>query len=156
MGACSACGHLNAVTAKFCSECGARLGPAPPSRQEERKLVSVVFVDLVGSTARAEASDPEDVRALLRVYHERAREELERFGGTLEKFIGDAVVAVFGAPAAHEDDPERAVRGAIAVREAVSRLNEEEPSRDLHVRIAVNTGEALVALDAALGEGEGM
>lgn len=156
MRACSACGHGNADSAKFCSECGAGLTAAPAGRHEERKVVSVVFVDLVGSTARAEASDPEDVRALLRVYHERARDELERFGGTLEKFIGDAVVAVFGAPVAHEDDPERAVRAAIAVREAVAGLNEEEPGRDLHVRIAVNTGEALVSLDAALDEGEGM
>jgi class 3 adenylate cyclase/tetratricopeptide (TPR) repeat protein len=118
--------------------------------------VSVVFVDLVGSTARAESSDPEDVRALLRVYHERARDELEKFGGTVEKFIGDAVVAVFGAPVSHEDDPERAVRAALAVRDAVARLNEEEPERDLHVRVAVNTGTALVSLDASPGEGEAM
>ena len=90
---------------------------AAAARREERKVVSVVFTDLVGSTARAEESDPEDVRAL-RVYHERARDELERRGGTVEKFIGDAVVAVFGAPVAHEDDPERAVRAALAVRDA--------------------------------------
>jgi class 3 adenylate cyclase/tetratricopeptide (TPR) repeat protein len=128
----------------------------PAARREERKVVSVVFVDLVGSTARAESSDPEDVRALLRIYHERARDELERFGGTVEKFIGDAVVAVFGAPVAHEDDPERAVRAALAVREAVARLNEDAPGRDLHVRVAVNTGEALVSLDASPDEGEGM
>ena len=125
-------------------------------RREERKVISVVFTDLVGSTARAEESDPEDVRALLRVYHERAREELERFGGTVEKFIGDAVVAVFGAPVTHEDDSERAVRAALAVRDAVARLNDAAPGRDLHVRIAVNTGEALVSLDAVPGEGEGM
>ncbi len=118
--------------------------------------MSVVFVDLVGSTARAESSDPEDVRALLRVYHERAREELENRGGTVEKFIGDAVVAVFGAPVSHEDDPERAVRAALAVRDAVARLNEDEPGRDLHVRVAVNPGEALVSLDASPGEGEAM
>ena len=155
MRACPACGHENADTAKFCSECGAALRDVSAGR-EERKVVSVVFVDLVGSTARAEASDPEDVRALLRVYHEHARDELESFGGTVEKFIGDAVVAVFGAPTSHEDDPERAVRAALAVRDAVARLNEEEPGRDLHVRIAVNTGEALVSLDAAPGEGEGM
>ncbi|MFN2471802.1 MAG: AAA family ATPase [Gaiellaceae bacterium] len=124
--------------------------------REERKVVSIVFVDLVGSTARAETSDPEDVRALLRVYHERARDTLESFGGTVEKFIGDAVVAVFGAPVVHEDDPERAVRAALAVRDAVARLNDEQPGRDLHVRIAVNTGEALVSLDASPGEGEGM
>jgi class 3 adenylate cyclase len=157
MVACHACGAENAETAKFCSECGASLVPAAlAARREERKVVSVVFTDLVGSTARAEESDPEDVRALLRAYHERARDELERFGGTVEKFIGDAVVAVFGAPVSHEDDAERAVRAALAVRDAVARLNEEQPGRDLHVRIAVNTGEALVSLDASPGEGEGM
>jgi class 3 adenylate cyclase/tetratricopeptide (TPR) repeat protein len=155
MSACTSCGSENAATAKFCSECGAAIGEAE-SRREERKVVSVVFVDLVGSTARAESSDPEDVRALLRVYHEHARAELESFGGTVEKFIGDAVVAVFGAPIAHEDDPERAVRAGLAVRDAVARLNDDEPGRDLHVRIAVNTGEALVTLDASPREGEAM
>ena len=157
MAACLACGAENAEGARFCSACGASLAvAATAARREERKVVSVVFVDLVGSTARAETSDPEDVRALLRVYHERARDELESFGGTVEKFIGDAVVAVFGAPVAHEDDPERAVRAALAVRDAVARLNEDEPDRDLHVRVAVNTGEALVSLDASPGEGEAM
>ena len=153
---CASCGFENAETAKFCSECGVSLAPASTARAEERKVVSVVFVDLVGSTARAETSDPEDVRALLRVYHEQARDELEKFGGTVEKFIGDAVVAVFGAPLAHEDDPERAVRAALAVRTAVARLNDEQPGRDLHVRIAVNTGEALVSLEASSREGEAM
>ena len=156
MAACPACGAENAEAARFCSACGTSLVVATAARREERKVVSVVFVDLVGSTARAESSDPEDVRALLRVYHERARDELESFGGTVEKFIGDAVVAVFGAPVAHEDDPERAVRGALAVRDAVALLNEDEPDRDLHVRVAVNTGAALVSLDASPGEGEAM
>ena len=156
MGACPACGTEYAEEARFCSTCGASLASPPAAQREERKVVSVVFVDLVGSTARAEASDPEDVRALLRVYHERARDELESFGGTVEKFIGDAVVAVFGAPVSHEDDPERAVRAALAVRDAVARLNENEPDRDLHVRVAVNTGQALVSLDASPGEGEAM
>jgi len=156
MGACPACGTENAEGARFCSACGASLAFPPAARREERKVVSVVFVDLVGSTARAESIDPEDVRALLRVYHERARDELESFGGTVEKFIGDAVVAVFGAPVAHEDDPERAVRAALAVRDAVARLNENDPDRDLHVRVAVNTGQALVSLDASPGEGEAM
>jgi class 3 adenylate cyclase len=116
----------------------------------ERKVVTVLFADLVGFTSRAESLDPEDVHAILRPYHNRLRQELERHGGTVEKFIGDAVMALFGAPAAHEDDPERAVRAALAIREAMT-----EEGR-LQVRIAVTTGEALVALDARPGEGEGM
>src|SRR5687768_6133219 len=129
--------------------CGTPLAEAAPAR-EERKVLTVLFADLVGFTSRAEEMDPEDVRALLGPYWERLREELERFGGTVEKFIGDAVVALFGAPVAHEDDPERAVRAALAIREWVA----EES--DLHVRIGVNTGEALVALGARPAEGEGM
>jgi class 3 adenylate cyclase/tetratricopeptide (TPR) repeat protein len=122
---------------------------------EERKVVTVLFADLVGFTARAETLDPEDVRGLLRPYHERGRVELERFGGTVEKFIGDAVMAVFGAPVAHEDDPERAVRAALALRDAVAELNEAEPSPELELRIAVHTGEALVTVDADPARGEG-
>src|SRR6266581_8907871 len=122
---------------------------AAPRR--ERKVVTVLFVDLVGFTARAETLDPEDVEAILRPYHERLRSELERFGGTVEKFIGDAVMALFGAPVAHEDDPERAVRAALAIRDWV-----RETGEDLQVRIAVNTGEALVLLGARPSEGEGM
>jgi len=133
----------------FCPFCGAALVVEAPVR-EERKVVTVVFCDLVGSTARAERLDPEDVRALLSNYHSRVREQLERFGGTVEKFIGDAVVAFFGAPVAHEDDPERAVRAAFAIRDWAV----DEP--DLHVRIAVNTGEAVVALGAQPHEGEGI
>ena len=93
---------------------------------------------------------------MLSPYYARVRSEIERFGGTVEKFIGDAVMAVFGAPVSHEDDPERAVRAALAAREAVQELNEASPALDLHVRIAVNTGEAVVALDARPSEGEGM
>ena len=93
---------------------------------------------------------------MLSPYYMRLRSEIERFGGTVEKFIGDAVMAVFGAPVTHEDDPERAVRAALAAREAVQELNEANPALDLHVRIAVNTGEAVVALDARPSEGEGM
>ena len=85
--------------------------------QRERKVVTVLFADLVGFTARAESLDPEDVEAILAAYHERLRAELERHGGTVEKFIGDAVMALFGAPVAHEDDPERAVRAALAIRD---------------------------------------
>ncbi len=118
-------------------------------------MLSVLFCDLAGFTSRAERLDPEDVRALLGGYHARLRAELEHFGGTVEKFIGDAVVALFGAPAAHEDDPERAVRAAIAIRDAIAEQN-EAAGNDLHVRIGVTTGEAMVALDALPAAGEGM
>src|SRR6266480_3035731 len=111
--------------------------------RRERKVITVLFADLVGFTARAEALDPEDVEAILRPYHERLRSELQSFGGTVEKFIGDAVMALFGAPIAHEDDPERAVRAALSIRDWVREQDEE-----LQVRIAVNTGEALVSLGA--------
>jgi class 3 adenylate cyclase len=117
----------------------------------ERKIVSVLFADLVGFTSRAEALDPEDVEAILAPYHARLRAELERRGGTVEKFIGDAVMALFGAPVTHEDDPERAVRAAIAIREWV---RTEEAG--LQVRIAVATGETLVKLNARPERGEGM
>jgi predicted ATPase/class 3 adenylate cyclase len=129
---------------------------APSSRGEERKVVTVLFADLVGFTSRAEQLDPEDVRAMLSPYYARLRTELERRGGTVEKFIGDAVMAVFGAPIAHEDDPERAVRAALAIGEAVAELNEADPRLELQLRIAVNTGEALVTLGAQPLEGEGM
>jgi class 3 adenylate cyclase/tetratricopeptide (TPR) repeat protein len=112
--------------------------------------VTVLFADLVGFTARAEQLDPEDVQALLEPYHARLRSELERFGGTVEKFIGDAVMALFGAPIAHEDDPERAVRAALAIRDWIA----EEGK--LEVRIGVNTGEALINLAARPESGEGM
>jgi class 3 adenylate cyclase/tetratricopeptide (TPR) repeat protein len=135
---------------KFCGACGAPLQLPVPAR-EERKVVTVLFADLVGFTSRAEKMDPEDVRALLAPYHSRLREELERFGGTVEKFIGDAVMALFGAPVAHEDDPERAVRAALAIRDWVREREEE-----LQLRIAVNTGEALIALGARPEAGEGM
>jgi class 3 adenylate cyclase/tetratricopeptide (TPR) repeat protein len=146
---CPSCGSENAAGAKFCSQCGQRLADAGP-RVEERKVVTVVFCDLVGSTARAERLDPEDVRTELSSFHLRVRTELERRGGTVEKFIGDAVVAVFGAPAVHEDDPERAVRAALAIRDwAVDEGGVE-------VRLAVNTGEALVTVDARPDTGEGL
>jgi class 3 adenylate cyclase/tetratricopeptide (TPR) repeat protein len=146
---CASCGHESVEEFRFCPSCGAPRSAPDPAR-EERKVVSVVFCDLVGSTAAAERMDPEDVRARLSHYHARVRAELERFGGTVEKFIGDAVVALFGAPVSHEDDPERAVRAALAIRDWVA------DEADLHVRIAVNTGEALVALGARPAEGEGM
>ena len=117
--------------------------------RRERKVVTVLFCDLVGFTSRAESLDPEDVEALLAPYHARVRAELERHGGTVEKFIGDAVMALFGAPVAHEDDPERAVRAGLAIRD----FAREE---GLELRIGITTGEALVRLDAQPESGEGM
>jgi class 3 adenylate cyclase/tetratricopeptide (TPR) repeat protein len=128
--------------------CGAALQPG--DAREERKVVTVLFTDLVGFTSRAERLDPEDVRATLSPYYARLREQIEQRGGTVEKFIGDAVMAVFGAPVAHEDDPERAVRTALAIRDAI-----QEDAPELQIRTAVNTGEALVSLGARPSEGEG-
>src|SRR2546422_1187860 len=150
MSACPSCGHENAAAAKFCSECGAALVAFVPAARTERKILTVLFADLVGFTSRAEQLDPEDVQAVLAPYHERLRYELERWGGTVEKFIGDAVMALFGAPVSREDDPERAVRAALAIRDWIVEEGE------LQVRIAVNTGEALVNLAARPEMGEGM
>ena len=118
--------------------------------------MTVLFADLVGFTARAERLDPEDVRAILTPYYTRLRSEIEGFGGVVEKFIGDAVMGVFGAPVAHGDDPERAVRAALAVREAVADMNAADAQLDLQVRVAVNTGEAIVALNPSAERGEAM
>jgi class 3 adenylate cyclase/DNA-binding SARP family transcriptional activator len=117
--------------------------------REERKVVSVLFVDLVGFTSRADLADPEDVRAALQPFHAAAKREIERYAGTVEKFIGDAVMAVFGAPLAHEDDAERAVRAALAIRGWIT-----EEGRDLQVRMAVNTGVAIVSLNSRPERGE--
>ena len=118
---------------------------AEPRR--ERKVVTVLFADLVGFTSRAEQLDPEDVEEILRPYHERLRIELERHGGTVEKFIGDAVMALFGAPVAHEDDPERAVRAGLAIRQYAG-------EEGIELRIGITTGEALVRLAAKPEQGE--
>src|SRR3954468_23682768 len=113
---CANCGAGNPAGARFCSSCGAPLADAVRA-QEERKLVSVLFIDLVGPTARADKADPEDVRDVLQLYHREANEWIEQYGGVLEKFIGDAVMAIFGAPVAHGDDAERAVRAGLRVLE---------------------------------------
>jgi class 3 adenylate cyclase/tetratricopeptide (TPR) repeat protein len=136
---CPSCGQANAPGSRFCSACGSPLGEAP-APQEERKLVSVLFVDLVDSTARADKADPEDVRDVLQAYHREAKQCIEQYGGMVEKFIGDAVMAVFGAPVAHGDDAERAVRASLRVLEEIQRL-------DLAARAAVNTGDAIVSVD---------
>jgi class 3 adenylate cyclase/tetratricopeptide (TPR) repeat protein len=154
---CPTCGQENPEGFRFCGRCGTALDAAPARpQQEERKVVTVLFCDLVGFTSRSEKADPEDVRATLRTYHDRVRKEIERRGGTVEKFIGDAVMAVFGAPTAHEDDAERAVRAGLQILEAIAELNEEHPALGLSVRIGVNTGEAVVTLAARPDAGEAM
>ena len=152
---CPSCGQENPEIARFCLACGAPLAEEAAKR-EERRIVSVVFVDLVGFTSRSEQLDPEDVQAILTPYHETVRAEIESFGGVVEKFVGDAVMAVFGAPTAHGDDPERAVRAALAARDAVTALNAEQPELELRIRGAVNTGEAVVTLSARPALGEAM
>jgi class 3 adenylate cyclase/tetratricopeptide (TPR) repeat protein len=153
---CPTCGRANPDDARFCANCGSPLAGEVAAARQERKVVTILFADLVGFTSRSERLDPEDVRATLSPYFARLREELESRGGTVEKFIGDAVMAVFGAPAAHEDDPERAVRSALAIRDAIGEMNDHDPELDLHVRIGINTGEALVSLAANPLQGEGM
>jgi len=150
---CPACGEENPERARFCLACGGSLVVAAPVG-EERKVVSVLFVDLVGFTSRSDRADPEDVRATLRPYHERVKADIERFGGTVEKFIGDAVMAVFGAPVAHEDDAERAVRSGLRILDTIEELRSE--GLEISVRAAVTTGEAVVALGARPERGEGI
>jgi class 3 adenylate cyclase/tetratricopeptide (TPR) repeat protein len=151
---CSACGAANAPGQKFCGECGAALAvtaapvPSPAARVSERRLVSVLFADLVGFTAASESRDAEDTRELLTQYFDLARTLITRYGGTVEKFIGDAVMAVWGTPTAREDDAERAVRAALDLISAVPDLDPK-----LNARAGVLSGEAAVTLGA---EGQGM
>jgi class 3 adenylate cyclase/tetratricopeptide (TPR) repeat protein len=151
---CPSCGEENPERARFCLACGQPLEAPAADGAEERKVVSVLFVDLVGFTSRSDRADPEDVRATLRPYHERVKADIERFGGTVEKFIGDAVMAVFGAPVAHEDDAERAVRSGLRILETIEELRGE--GLEIAVRAAVTTGEAVVAIGARPERGEGM
>jgi class 3 adenylate cyclase/tetratricopeptide (TPR) repeat protein len=153
MQTCPACGQENRLEARFCDSCGAALAPRPSSR-EVRKTVTLVFSDVSGSTSLAEQIDPEAMRRVMARYFEEMRSVLERHGGTVEKFVGDAVMAVFGIPTVHEDDALRAVRAAEEMRERLASLNEEfERSWGLAIasRIGVNTGE-VVAGDPARGE----
>jgi len=143
--ACPSCGFEAADDAAFCSKCGARLA-SPPSAHEERKVVTTLFCDLVSFTALSEAADPEDVDRVLGEYFARATKAIESHGGTVEKFIGDAVVGVFGVPAVHEDDPERAVRAGLRILEALEGMTRPDGT-PLQARCGVNTGEALVRLD---------
>jgi class 3 adenylate cyclase/tetratricopeptide (TPR) repeat protein len=143
---CASCGRENPVGARFCNDCGAPLATAGIPR-EVRKTVTVLFCDLVGSTALGESTDPEVLRALLARYFERAKAIVEWHGGTVEKFIGDAVMAVFGIPAAHEDDALRACRAATELRDAL-------PELGIHGRIGVNTGEVVTGTSERLATGD--
>jgi class 3 adenylate cyclase/tetratricopeptide (TPR) repeat protein len=137
---CANCGHGNREGARFCEACGSPLAAGPPRTQQQRKTVTVLFCDLTGSTALGETLDPERLRALLARYFERMKGIAERYGGSVEKFIGDAVMAVFGVPVVHEDDALRAVRAAVEMRDAL-------PELELHGRIGVMTGEVVTGTE---------
>jgi class 3 adenylate cyclase/tetratricopeptide (TPR) repeat protein len=152
--ACGVCGREVAEGYAFCPHCGAPRGSASGS-SEERKLVTLLFADVTGSTAMAESLDAEEVRDLMSAYFELARTEIESRGGTVEKFIGDAVMAVFGVPVAHEDDPARALRAALAIRERLDELNARQRSEgrtELEVRIGINSGDVVSSTSPRPGE----
>jgi class 3 adenylate cyclase/tetratricopeptide (TPR) repeat protein len=146
MTVCAACGHELPENAKFCPACGAPVAPARAPR-EQRKTVTVLFCDVAGSTALGESTDPEALRALLARYFERMKEIVERHGGTVEKFVGDAVMAVFGVPVVHEDDALRACRAAVEMRDAL-------PELGIRGRIGVNTGEVVTGTEERLATGD--
>jgi class 3 adenylate cyclase/tetratricopeptide (TPR) repeat protein len=155
---CPVCGAANEPTDRFCGECGTPLAPGAvvderTARVAERRLVSILFMDLVGFTAASESRDAEDVRDLLSRYFDVARTVVGRYGGTIEKFIGDAVMAVWGTPITREDDAERAVRTALELVAAIPILGTEAGVDGLAARAGVATGETAVTLDA---EGQGM
>jgi class 3 adenylate cyclase/tetratricopeptide (TPR) repeat protein len=143
---CAACGHDLPEEAKFCLECGAPVAPAAASR-EQRKTVTVLFCDVVGSTALGESTDPEALRALLARYFGRMKQIVERHGGSVEKFVGDAVMAVFGVPLVHEDDALRACRAAVEMRDAL-------PELGVRGRIGLNTGEVVTGTEERLATGD--
>src|SRR6266571_9192125 len=146
MTVCAACGHELPEGAKFCLECGAPVAPAAAPRAQ-RKTVTVLFCDVAGSTELGESTDPETLRALLARYFERMKEIVERHGGTVEKFIGDAVMAVFGVPVVHEDDALRALRAAVEMRAAF-------PELGVQGRIGVTTGEVVTGTQERLATGD--
>jgi class 3 adenylate cyclase/tetratricopeptide (TPR) repeat protein len=144
---CASCGHENSESAKFCEQCGFSLATSPGRAQEQRKTVTVLFCDLAGSTALGETLDAERLRTLLARYFERMQSIVEGHGGSVEKFIGDAVMAVFGVPVLHEDDALRAVRAAVEMREAL-------PELGLQGRIGVMTGEVVTGTEERLATGD--
>ena len=151
---CSVCGQENPEGFRFCGACASPLATGEVGQREERKVVTALFCDLVGFTSLSESADPEDVNTMLDAYSAMARAQIENHGGVVQKFIGDAVVGVFGVPAAHEDDPERAVRAGLRIVEAAEEL-EAVGGAPLRLRVGINTGEALVRLDVNPRSGEG-
>ena len=154
MAACPSCSRDVAEGFAFCPHCGAAI-TLDDSSQEERKLVTLLFADVTGSTQLAEALDAEVVRELMGAYFALAREEIEARGGTVEKFIGDAVMAVFGVPIAHEDDPARALRAALAIRKRLVELNRQLQAQErpeLEVRIGINSGDVVSTTAPRRGE----
>ena len=151
---CPVCAVDNTSDSRFCKGCGSRLAPPEPATiTEERKIVTALFCDLIGFTATSEGADPEDIARMLAGYFAMARTQIELHGGLVEKFIGDAVVGVFGVPVAHGDDPERAVRAALRIVDEAAKLRSLGDS-PLRLRVGINTGPALVRLDATPGAGE--
>jgi class 3 adenylate cyclase/tetratricopeptide (TPR) repeat protein len=152
---CAACGRENPRDAAFCNGCGASLAGSAPRAQ--RKTVTVLFCDVTGSTAMGERLDPESLRQVMRRYFDAARSVIEQHGGTVEKFIGDAVMAVFGVPVLHEDDALRAVRAAIGLRDALAALNlelERDYATTVTVRTGVNTGQVVTGTEERLATGD--
>jgi len=181
MTACSSCGTQNAAGARFCLSCGSTLVPAcpvcgaerplearfcpacgtpvveaePVPPGQERRLVTILFADVTGSTGLGERLDPERLQEVLAAYFGAMREEIQAEGGTVEKFIGDAVMAAFGVPIAHEDDPIRALRAALRMRRRLADVNTDLLARfgvELQIRTGVNTGEVLAATSPQPGE----
>jgi class 3 adenylate cyclase len=153
---CPHCGGENPPGFAFCGHCGRPLPDTQPAITEERKVVSVLFCDLVGFTAHSEHADPEDVRARVAPYFAQLRAAVQAYGGTLEKYIGDAIEAVFGSPHEHEDDPERAVRAGLQILREMENLNAADPSLELRVRVGIHTGEVLARLTPRHDQSEGM
>jgi class 3 adenylate cyclase/tetratricopeptide (TPR) repeat protein len=154
--ACAVCGAERPAAARFCPSCGTAFADEtrPPAGQE-RRLVTILFADVASSTGLGERLDPERLQELLAIFFQAMREEIEAEGGTIEKFIGDAVMAAFGVPAAHEDDPSRALRAALRMRRRLQHVNDELDDRfgtRLQVRTGVNTGEVLASTDLRPGE----
>ncbi|MGB7804935.1 MAG: adenylate/guanylate cyclase domain-containing protein [Actinomycetota bacterium] len=149
---CPSCGTENPERARFCMACGSAL--VGTGSGEERRFVTVLFADIAGFSARFDRADPEDISAALRPFHARLKQEIESFGGTVDKFAGDVVFGVFGAPVAHEDDPERAIRASLKIRDWVHAQSEGEAARSLGTRIGIASGEAMVAVGQGPRVGE--